>query len=201
MYLGSTALTRLKKSLLLLCTLALISACASQLNNVHSVQLDDNITYVLQPIPKALVNTGILASFTVNQQGKEEQLLMQVEMSQTRLLLSGMTVEGLSLFSLDWQSSLGTLSVDKKIAIEPQRILAELQLALWPESLIAKGLKQGEFSVNKEQRMLSALGEVIYQITANDGSSLVMNIKQDYSVAVEEIERWQLPNTAGTVEN
>ena len=67
--------------------------------------------------------------------------------------------------------------------------------------MIAKGLKQGEFSVNKEQRMLSALGEVIYQITVNDGSSLVMNIKQDYSVAVEEIERWQLPNTAGTVEN
>lgn len=200
MYLGNTVLIQMKRGILLLCTLALISSCASQLNNVHRVQLDDNITYVLQPIPEELINTGILASFSVNQQGKEEQLLMQVEMSPSRLLISGMTVEGLSLFTLDWHTSVGTLNIDKKIAIEPQRILAELQLALWPSSSIAQGLAQGQLRVKENKREITAAGEVIYQITVKENNSELINLKQNYSIAVDEIERWLLTTEQGKLE-
>lgn len=200
MYLGNTVLIQMKRGILLLCTLALISSCASQLNNVHRVQLDDNITYVLQPIPEELINTGILASFSVNQQGKEEQLLMQVEMSPSRLLISGMTVEGLSLFTLDWHTSVGSLNIDKKIAIEPQRILAELQLALWPSSSIAQGLAQGQLRVKENKREITAAGEVIYQITVKENNSELINLKQNYSIAVDEIERWLLTTEQGKLE-
>ncbi|RHW75798.1 DUF3261 domain-containing protein [Colwellia sp. RSH04] len=200
MYLGSTVLKQMKRGILLLCTLAFISACVSQLNNVHQVQLDDNITYVLQPIPEELINTGILASFSVNQQGKEEQLLMQVEMSPSRLLISGMTVEGLSLFSLDWHTSLGTLNIDKKIVIEPLRILAELQLALWPSTSISQGLAQGQLHVKENKREITAAGEVIYQITVNENNSELINLKQNYTIAVDEIERWLLTTEQGKLE-
>jgi len=200
-----TVLARIKQSRSLLRTLLtstvlifsvlLLSSCATHLDNVHRIQLDDNIVYMLQPIPKILLNTGILASFTVKQQGKENQFLMQVEMTQSRLLISGMTVEGLSLFSLDWHTELGTLNYDKKIAIEPQRVLAELQLALWPMMSISQGLAKGKLKVDKNNRReISALGEIVYQINMHEKSSELINFKQNYSIVVEEIERWKLTN-------
>ena len=139
---------RIKQSVLLLCVVLFVSACATRAVNIHRVILDDNIGYVLQPIPETLLPTGIQALFTVKQlkvkqQGKENQFLMQVEMTQSHLLISGMTVEGLSLFTLDWHTKLGTLTYDKKIAIEPLRILAELQLVLWPLADISQGLERG----------------------------------------------------------
>jgi len=100
-----TKIKRIKPSLLLLCASFIISACATRAINIHRVLLDDHIGYVLQPIPENLMNTGIQAFFKVKQQGKENQFLIQVEMSQSHLLVSGMTVEGLSLFTLDWIQS------------------------------------------------------------------------------------------------
>jgi hypothetical protein len=161
-------------------------------SNVHRIQLDDNITYILQPIPEGLLNTSILASFTVKQQGKENQFLMQVEMTASRLLISCMTVEGLSLFSLDWHMELGTLDYDKKITIEPQRVLAELQLALWPAASIYQGLENGKLIVEAHNmREISAQGEIIYQIKIHGKNSELVNLKHNYSIVVEELERCQ----------
>lgn len=204
---SNTALARMKQSIvllptLLICTVLMMTSCATHLDNVHRIQLDDNIAYILQPIPENLLNSGILASFTVKQQGKDNQFLMQVEMTPSRLLISGMTVEGLSLFSLDWHTELGTLDYDKKIAIEPQRVLAELQLALWPVASIYQGLADGKLNVDKKNiREISALGEVIYQINKHGKSSQLVNIKQNYSIVVEELERWELPNEQVKTEN
>ncbi len=172
----------------------MMTSCATHVSNVDRIQLDDNITYILQPIPEGLLNTSILASFTVKQQGKENQFLMQVEMTTSRLLISGMTVEGLSLFSLDWHTQLGTLDYDKKIAIEPERVLAELQLALWPSENIHQGLASGKLTIDKNNmREISALGDVIYQINIHGKNSQLINIKHNYSITVEELERWTLP--------
>lgn len=209
MFNGKTVLVRIKKNIvllrtlltstvllctLLICTVTMITSCATHVDNVHRIQLDENIVYVLQPIPDSLLNTSILASFTVKQQGKENQFLMQVEMTASRLLISGMTVEGLSLFSLDWHTELGTLDYDKKIAIEPQRVLAELQLALWPVTNIYQGLENGKLAVDKHNmREISAQGEVIYQIKIHGKNSQLVNLKHNYSIVVEELERWTLP--------
>lgn len=209
MFNGNTVLVRIKKNIvllrtlltstvllctLLICTVTVITSCATHVDNVHRIQLDENIVYVLQPIPDSLLNTSILASFTVKQQGKENQFLMQVEMTASRLLISGMTVEGLSLFSLDWHMKLGTLDYDKKIAIEPQRVLAELQLALWPVTSIYQGFENGKLTVEKHNmREISAQGEVIYQIKIHGKNSQLVNLKHNYSIVVEELERWTLP--------
>jgi len=209
MFNGNTVLVRIKKNIvllrtlltstvllctLLICTVTMITSCATHVDNVHRIQLNENIVYVLQSIPDSLLNTSILASFTVKQQGKENQFLMQVEMTASRLLISGMTVEGLSLFSLDWHTELGTLDYDKKIAIEPQRVLAELQLALWPVTSIYQGLENGKLTVDKHNiREISAQGEVIYQIKIHGTNSQLVNLKHNYSIVVEELERWTLP--------
>lgn len=209
MFNGNTFLTRIKQSnvllktllartlhkvIVLICTVTMITSCATHVDNVHRIKLADSVTYVLQPIPDSLLNTSILASFTVKQQGKENQFLMQVEMTASRLLISGMTVEGLSLFSLDWHTKLGTLDYDKKISIDPQRVLAELQLVLWPAAIVSQGLADGKLAVDKHNmREISALGEVIYQIKIHGKSSQLVNLKHNYSIVVEELERWTLP--------
>lgn len=195
-------LRTLLTSNVLIFSVLLLSSCATHLDNVHQIQLDDNIVYLLQPIPKVLLNTGILASFTVKQEGKENQFLMQVEMTQSRLLISGMTVEGLSLFSLDWHTELGTLNYDKKIAIEPQRALAELQLVLWPVMSISQGLAKGKLKVDKNNRReIKALGGIVYQINMHEKSSELINFKQNYSIVIEELERWKLTNEQVKTEN
>jgi len=186
----------------------IISACATRVDNVHRIELDDNIAYVLQPIPENLINTGIQALFTLNQRkvnqrkvnqlkvkqhATEKQFLMQVEMTQSHLLASGMTIEGLSLFTLDWNTKLNTLSYDKKIAIEPLRVLAELQLVLWPIADISQGLEQAKMTViTKNHREISSANEVVYQVKQQANISHLVNLKQNYSITVEELDRWQL---------
>jgi len=193
-----TKIKQVKLTLLLLCTAFIVSACATRAINIHRVMLGDNIDYVLQPIPDNLINTGIQALFTVKeikvkQQGEEKQFLMQVEMTESHLLVSGMTVEGLSLFTLDWHTKLGTLSYDNKIAIEPLRILAELQLVLWPLADISQGLEQSKMTIKTQgHREIISGNEVIYQIKQQENISHLLNLKQHYSIVIEELERWQL---------
>ncbi|MCJ8295335.1 MAG: DUF3261 domain-containing protein [Colwellia sp.] len=187
---------KVNQYILLVCAALMVSGCAMHMDNVHRVNLDDDIAYILQPIPETLVNTGIQAVFTLKQQkkqGKESQFMIQVEMTSSRLLVSGFTIEGLSLFSLDWHTELGTLVYDKKIAIDPLRVLAELQLVLWPSSDVTQGLAQGTLKVlSVNYREISSNNDVIYQIKQQDNISRLVNVKAGYSIVIEELERWSL---------
>ncbi|NQZ28145.1 MAG: DUF3261 domain-containing protein [Colwellia sp.] len=187
---------KVNQYILLVCAALMVSGCAMHMDNVHRVNLDDDIAYILQPIPETLVNTGIQAVFTLKQQGKESQFMIQVEMTSSRLLVSGFTIEGLSLFSLDWHTELGTLVYDKKIAIDPLRVLAELQLVLWPSSDVTQGLEQGTLKVlSVNYREISSNNDVIYQIKQQDNISQLVNVKAGYSIEIKELDRWSLSET------
>lgn len=186
-------LSQLKRNILLLGVVLMVSACATQSSNVHRIVLANNVSYVLQPIPKNLLNTGMLASFNVKQQGQDNTFLMQVEMTQSHLLIAGMTVEGLSLFNLDWNIAQSTLNYDKKIAIEPRRILAELQLVLWPTADISQGLQQAELTIiSANEKEISSVAGIIYRINQQANISQLRNLKQNYSIVIKELERWDL---------
>ena len=187
---------KVNQYILLVCVALMVSGCAVRMDNVHRVSLDDDITYILQPIPETLTNTGIQALFNIkqgSQQGKAKQFMIQVEMTTSRLLVSAYTVEGFSLFTLDWHTDVGTLVYDKKIAIDPLRVLAELQLVLWPSSDVAQGLEQGQLKVlSVTYREISSNNDVIYQIKQQDNISQLTNVKADYSIVIEELDRWSL---------
>ena len=88
---------------------------------------------------------------------------------------------------------MGTLVYDKKIAIDPLRVLAELQLVLWPSSDVAQGLEQGQLKVlSVTYREISSNNDVIYQIKQQDNISQLTNVKADYSIVIEELDRWSL---------
>ena len=197
MQVNRALLAKVSQYILLVCAALMASGCAVHIDNVRRVNLDDDIAYILQPIPEQLTNTGIQALFTLKQQrkqqGNESQFMIQVEMTSSRLLVSGFTIEGLSLFSLDWHTELGTLVYDKKIAIEPLRVLAELQLVLWPSSDVAIGLEQGTLKVlSANYREISSNNSVIYQIKQQDNISQLINVKAGYSIEIKELDRWSL---------
>ena len=196
MQVSKNLFAKVNQYILLVCVALMVSGCAVRMDNVHRVSLDDDITYILQPIPETLTNTGIQALFNIkqgSQQGKENQFMIQVEMTTSRLLVSAYTVEGFSLFTLDWHTDVGTLVYDKKIAIDPLRVLAELQLVLWPSSDVAQGLEQGQLKVlSVTYREISSNNDVIYQIKQQDNISQLTNVKADYSIVIEELERWSL---------
>ena len=196
MQVSKNLFAKVNQYILLVCVALMVSGCAVRMDNVHRVSLDDDITYILQPIPETLTNTGIQALFNIkqgSQQGKENQFMIQVEMTTSRLLVSAYTVEGFSLFTLDWHTDVGTLVYDKKIAIDPLRVLAELQLVLWPSSDVAQGLEQGQLKVlSVTYREISSNNDVIYQIKQQDNISQLTNVKADYSIVIEELDRWSL---------
>lgn len=190
---SNVVFSNIKKLGVLLCAIFIISACATHVVNVQQVALDDNINYLLQPIPENLMNTGIQTLFKVRQQDEIHQFIMQVEMTQSSLFVSAITPEGLSLFNLDWNLKLNTLNYDNKIAIDPLRVLAELQFVLWPLSEVAKGLEQAKVkSITDNHREISSMNGVVYQIKQQGNVSYLNNLKKNYLIEIEELERWQL---------
>lgn len=189
----NNAYRQVRYYLALLLALFLLNACAAQSLMVHKVMLADTLNYSLQPIPKELANTGILALFTLQQQGTKHEFLLQVEITPQQMLMSGMTVEGLSLFNLAWEPDSSSLDYDHKIAIEPRRVLAELQLMLWPSAAIITGLAPAKLTITAENnRAISTASGTIYVINQQGNSTQLKNLKQGYAITVKELERWSL---------
>ena len=46
--------------------------------------------------------------------------------------------------------------------------------------------------VTEEHREISSANEVIYQIKQQANISHLINLKQNYSIVIEELDRWQL---------
>jgi hypothetical protein len=174
-----------------------LSGCASRLQTFDSVILSESIHYRLQPIPKILTHTGIQALFKVQKKNSEEKsFLIHLEMNESHLLISAMTLEGFSLFSLDWNILLGTLNHDNKTGINPLRVLAELQLVLWPLKSVLQGLNQGILTNSiTNERFIHADKTLIYHIKQHDTLYSLYHHQQDYSIKIKELERWKL-NTA-----
>jgi hypothetical protein len=117
-----------------------VVSCVNKPIETNAVALSDTVSYQLQPVPELFVNKGIQALLEINHNKSDEQVLLQVEMTSDNILVSGMTVEGFSLFNIEWQVNTNRAVVDKVISIDPLRILAELQLSLWPLDVINQGL-------------------------------------------------------------
>lgn len=175
-----------------MCIMLLLTACAGKINNIHTVALDNNINYTLQAIPESLVNVGLLSHFEVKQPGKNNTFLMQVEFTQTKILISGMTAEGLSLFNISWDNQEAVLDYTKSIDIDPKRILAELQLVLWPSDLISQGLAKAKLIATPDSKRVMIDGSLVYDITEQDKINKLINLKQKYSITITTLERWRL---------
>jgi hypothetical protein len=177
-----------------------VVSCANKPIETNAVALSNTVNYQLQPVPELLVNKGIQALLEIKHNKSDEQVLIQVEMTSDNILVSGMTVEGFSLFNIEWQVNTNLAVVDKVISIDPLRILAELQLSLWPVDVINQGLSsaliintQGlKQTAHTKQRTVLQGKTVLYTITQNNNVMILLNKQQDYALTIKELARWEL---------
>jgi len=178
---------------LLLCCLLLVTSCTNQRIIALKLPLAGNAYYLLQPIPASLNNRGLQATFTISHQNKEQELLVQAEFNQSRMVVSGMTLEGLTLFTISWQDSSNIIDFESKIDIEPLRMLAEMQFSLWPIADVANGLKNAlikELSGNTKE--ISVNDVILYQLSQDNNLTHIINNQQHYQLIINELARWKI---------
>ena len=96
---------------------------------------------------------------TINYQDQKHELLFQLEIDPQRLVLVGLTPSGTRLFTII-NDHKGIQSEGFKAVVEkvkPEYLLADIQIALWPESRIRNAIQNDkvEFTVTNNHRFLS----------------------------------------------
>ncbi|MGR9088062.1 MAG: DUF3261 domain-containing protein [Gammaproteobacteria bacterium] len=82
----------------------------------------------------------IVQQLTAQWQGREESLLCVLELDRHRIAMSGMTHEGLGLFDLTYDGHVLTSEQSPMLPdmIDPEWIIADLQLVFWPVAELQK---------------------------------------------------------------
>ena len=177
---------------------SMLISCASKPTLVNVVELTPTLNYRLQAVPSALVNKGIQSLFTIEHEQSDKKILIQVEMTANNILVSGMTLEGFSLFTIDWNEQTNSVVIDNFISIDPLRILAELQLSLWPVRTVNQGLSSAVMTssamlgIADIERKIIQDSVVLYSIKQVNKITTLNNKQQDYSLKIEELDRWTL---------
>jgi hypothetical protein len=120
-----------------------------------------------------------------------------VQLDTAGLKVVGVNATGQRLFTVSWDGK--TVAVDKGAfvpdAVQPGRVLADLQLAFWPlasvrEMFAAQGLEVSEpfAGVRRLQRGAALVSEVHYT-TADpwSGRLWLVNFEHDYSLTVDTV--------------
>jgi hypothetical protein len=190
---------------MLIISLILLSACASQQINNTKTDLTDKAFYLLQPVPQALENTGIQAIFNVKHKGENQQLIIQVEFTQENMIASGVTIEGLSLFSVNWHTKSNIIDFESKIELSPLTMLAQLQFALWPITSVNNGLhgammheivhqdKQKEHKQSAvNEKTITTNDQLLYRLSQQSKKTIIINEQKNYQLHITELERWKI---------
>ncbi len=179
---------------LIISCILLLSSCASQIEGQIKVTLQPGVDYYPQLMPKSEQHYGELSRFVVKKNNQQHQLLVQTESNAENISVVGMSVEGMTLFTLTWYSLEDRLLTKKNIPIdlEPLRILAEMQLVKWPVAVIAQGLVGASIEEKSSgDRIITNLqGEVIYKIDHSGNNIVINNLSQGYIIEIERLEKW-----------
>lgn len=128
--------------------------------------------------------------------GGRHELLCVLELHRNRVSLVGLSPQGLKLFTLQYDGN--TLVIDKSPLVpkqlQPQQVLADIQLALWPEQAIKNHLDR-PWRVQQDSRVRELFYEnnlaaaVRYEMDdPMQGAFTLTNHNYGYSLRVETLE-------------
>lgn len=168
-----------------------------------NIALTDSSHLQLSPSPASLTGRGFLSLVKGKHQQQDYQLLVQVELSQDRIVMVGTTVNGMELFELLWfpdrpyQLKQSTLAKEIKVAY----LLADFQLVHWPVASLNQYL-QGALVIESpdgKKRVIKQgkqpLITIQYQTKALNQSKAhsdvtVQNHHRQYTVSIKTLEKW-----------
>lgn len=122
----------------------MLSACAHQ--STPSPNAPASAPRPLLPLAPPLgPSRRIVQQLTAHWPGQERTLLCVLELSGNKIAIAGLTPEGMSVFDLSYDGKLIESARSPLVPdlVQPERIVADVQLAYWPLDLLRKNLPTG----------------------------------------------------------
>jgi hypothetical protein len=177
------------RSLVILSSVLLLGACA------HTAKRAEPAPHVQLAPPAALTPRSASQVIHAAYGARTMILRTAIQLDASGLKVVGVTATGQRLFTASWDGT--TISADKSRFVpedlDPQRVLADVQLALWPLAAVQQAFAAGGFDVSEPfpgvrrlRRGDKLLAEVHY--TGTDpwaGRLWFVNFEFDYSLTID----------------
>ena len=175
---------------------------------VKQVNIARNLKFHLLPPESFGQSLSVLQSLELQYKGKTHQLLAQLEITPKKMTFVGLSPMGNRLFTVLWTGQnfsdeylLKNIKDEWPFPFEPKRILADVQLALWPNIPTQNGIKIRETALPNMSREIlrSDLKEYpIMRITYEtrpfwQGLIVIEHLERNYQLSIETLQINRLP--------
>ena len=175
---------------------------------VKQVNIARNLKFSLLPPESFGQSLSVLQSLEMQYKGKTQQLLAQLEITPKKMTFVGLSPMGNRLFTVLWTGQnfsdehlLNNIKDEWPVPFEPKRILADVQLALWPNIPTQTGIKIRETALPNMSREIlrSDLKEYpIMRITYEtrpfwQGLIVIEHLERNYQLSIETLQINRLP--------
>jgi len=189
--------------------LLVMAACTQDVvPPVKQVNIARNLKFSLLPPESFGQSLSVLQSLEMQYKGKTQQLLAQLEITPKKMTFVGLSPMGNRLFTVLWigqnfsdEHLLKNIKDEWPFPFEPKRILADVQLALWPNIPTQNGIKIRETALPNMSREIlrSDLKEYpIMRITYEtrpfwQGLIVIEHLERNYRLSIKTLQINRLP--------
>tara|TARA_Y100001956_G_scaffold81524_2_gene99305 strand:+ start:3493 stop:4116 length:624 start_codon:yes stop_codon:yes gene_type:complete len=189
----------------------LLSGCASSPASAPpQVQLAEDITVEL-PLPEQLgysltASQLINATWRTSSSQRSEQLPVQLQVGEEKLVLAGFSSWGTRILSLDYQGK--TITTDVLAGLngvlpQPEQVLFNLMITLWPSSAWEAPLNKVRWQLiddGNSRVIFDSQGEKVIDIQYSSEDKLAGDIRfhqlsDDYTITIKTLQYSKTPLT------
>ena len=175
---------------------------------VRQVNIAHNVKFLLLPPESFKQSLSVLQSLEVQYERETQKMLAQLEITPKKMTFVGLSPMGNRLFTMLWTGQnfsdeylLKNIKDEWPFPFEPKRILADVQLALWPNIPTQNGIKIRETALPNMSREIlrSDLNEYpIMRITYEtrpfwQGLIVIEHLERNYQLSIETLQINRLP--------
>ncbi len=189
--------------------LLVMAACTQDVvPPVKQVNIARNLKFSLLPPESFGQSLSVLQSLELQYKGKTQQLLAQLEITPKKITFVGLSPMGNRLFTVLWTGQnfsdehlLKNIKDEWQLPFEPKRILADVQLALWPNIPTQNDIKIRETALPKMSREIlrsdlkeSPIMRITYETRPFwQGLIVIEHLERNYQLSIETLQKNRLP--------
>jgi len=175
---------------------------------VKQLNIAQNVKFSLLPPESFKQSLSVLQSLEVQYERETRHMLAQLEITPNKMTFVGLSPMGNRMFTILWTGQnfsdeylLKNIKDEWPFPFEPKRILADVQLALWPNIPTQNGIKIRETALPKMSREIlrSDLNEYpIMRITYEthpfwQGLIVIEHLERNYQLSIETLQIYRIP--------
>ncbi|MBU2979667.1 DUF3261 domain-containing protein [Alteromonas sp. C1M14] len=142
--------------------------------------------------PASLWGTSRAELLTAYYNNTTKQAVVQTEFSEGRIVIAAFTLSGVPIMTMVWQPTVGTTAKTyfEVENLTPSFIIADLQLALWPEAVLNAHIEGTEVAVHLagDSRAVTQAGKAVVHIKKSGDTIFISHIDKGYEISLETIK-------------